>query len=350
MAKKEKIYRRLRGKRKGLIGIQTLWRGPDHLLLIDSKRVAEDYKRFYYEDIQGLVVQKTYRGKILNLLAGAGLLALGLWAFHAGGPAGKTILGSLALLPLIGLLYNLFLGPTCTCSIMTAVQTEALPSLNRIRNAHKAIEQLRPRIDSVQGRLAQIPDTAGLQAPGKNHPAHPPSSASKNGYEKGAFHGLLFLLLLADAAAITSIYRGGHVIFTLLHMAIGLAMTMVAIIAIVKQHDSSMPKSLKAMTWSALIYIAANWIAGYAIYVAALIQHPQLLRSGNQWERLKYISSLSVRENSWHMGVYTAVFCFAIGLGISGLLLLLHYRRATRNWGDAAQGPPMMPPPLSSTV
>lgn len=347
MTKKEKIYRRLRGKRKGLIGIQTLWMGPDHLLLIDSKRVCEDYKRFYYEDIQGLVVQKTHRGKILNLLAGAGLFGLGLWAILMHGLAGTTILGSLAVLPLTGLLYNLFLGPTCDCSIMTAVQTEALPSLNRVRNAHSAIGRLRPMIESVQGKISEIPDTVDWQAPGKSLPDRPSSPASKKRYENGAVHSFLFFLLLADAAVITAVYFGGNVIFTFLHMVMCLLMTVVVIIAIVKQHDSIMPKSIKTITWSTLIYIGASWMAGYVIYVAALIKRPDLLRPGNQWERLKYISTLSLWKGSWHMGVYTASVCFALVLGISGLLVLLHYRRVSGNWRDAMQGPAMAPPPMS---
>ena len=46
MTKQEKIYTRLPGRKRGLIiGVNTLWQGPDHLLAIDSKRFSEDYKR-----------------------------------------------------------------------------------------------------------------------------------------------------------------------------------------------------------------------------------------------------------------------------------------------------------------
>ena len=70
MWKKKKIYRRLPGRKKGIIGIYTLWQGPDHLLTIDSKRFSEDYKRFYYKDIQAIITRKTIHGKIQNLFLG----------------------------------------------------------------------------------------------------------------------------------------------------------------------------------------------------------------------------------------------------------------------------------------
>jgi hypothetical protein len=349
MAEKEKTYRRLRGKKKGFIGLQTLWMGPDHLLLIDSKRVTEDYKRFYYEDIQRFIVQKTHRGKILNLLTGSGFLTMGFWACQSDGPV-SILLGLVAASFLIGLLYNLFLGPTGLCAITTAVQTEALPSLNRVRNAHRAIERLRPRIEDAQGVITEIPGTIDPQASVKSFPDRPPLLATKKRYEKGAVHRLLFLLLFADAAATTAAYLDGHIGITLLHMGISLAMAIVVIIAIVRQHGSAMPQSIKSITWSALVYTGISWVAGYAIYVAALVKNPALLRSGNQWEQLKYISTISLWESSWHTGVYAASVSVALILGISGLLLLLHYCSVSGNWRDSAKASSMPPPPLGSTV
>ena len=63
MAEKEKAYSRLRGKKKGFFCIYTAWLGADHLLLIDSKRISEDYNRFYYSDIQAIQKQRFDSGR-----------------------------------------------------------------------------------------------------------------------------------------------------------------------------------------------------------------------------------------------------------------------------------------------
>jgi hypothetical protein len=51
------------------------------------------------------------------------------------------------------LVANLLLGPTCVCHLKTAVQTEELPSLRRLRRARKVLARLRPLIVAAQGEL-----------------------------------------------------------------------------------------------------------------------------------------------------------------------------------------------------
>ena len=59
----EKEYIRLaRGRRSNIAGFSTsggyasLWQGKDHLLSIDSSGYTEEYKRFYYRDIQAIII------------------------------------------------------------------------------------------------------------------------------------------------------------------------------------------------------------------------------------------------------------------------------------------------------
>ena len=56
-------YRRLpgRGRRKqGLVFLaaahSSLWLGPDHLLSVDRIWMNEEYKRFYFRDVQAITV------------------------------------------------------------------------------------------------------------------------------------------------------------------------------------------------------------------------------------------------------------------------------------------------------
>jgi hypothetical protein len=135
-----------------LIQYYTLWTGADHLLSIEWKVFSEDYKRFYYGDIQALAARRTDLGKIVNFILGfLGGLFLVLTIRAQG--AGTVVLGLFAGFFLVALLINWWRGPTCVCHLHTAVQKEKLPSLGRLKNHRKAMERLRPLIEGVQGRL-----------------------------------------------------------------------------------------------------------------------------------------------------------------------------------------------------
>ncbi|MDB6021130.1 MAG: hypothetical protein JWQ04_987 [Pedosphaera sp.] len=162
MAAKQKEYRRLPpffGRRRGvgLISVSTtscwLWLGKDHLLCIDRVWFKEDYKRFYFRDIQAIVIRKTENGRIANIVFGAlatppliaALVTSGGWQV-----AWFIVTGFFLALMLINFLY----GPTSACHLRTAVQTEELPSLKRLRRARKVLARLRPLIAAAQGELA----------------------------------------------------------------------------------------------------------------------------------------------------------------------------------------------------
>src|SRR5213082_404842 len=63
-------------------GNSSLWLGKDHLLCIDTSGYTENYKRFYFRDIQALLIRKTGRrkwwGLVFAVLAVAFLFPAGL--------------------------------------------------------------------------------------------------------------------------------------------------------------------------------------------------------------------------------------------------------------------------------
>ena len=61
-----------------------------------------------------------------------------------------SIVAALCGIPLF--LNNLF-GTTCACQIRTAVQTEELPSLCRVRQTRKVLDKIRPLITAAQGEI-----------------------------------------------------------------------------------------------------------------------------------------------------------------------------------------------------
>ena len=163
----EKQYQRLtwaRGRQLGFItisyGRSSLWLGKDHLLCIDSKHFSETYKRFYFTDIQAVSLRLTPRRRMWNLVLGVlTILCLAGWGYDlviSGSPGlAGTITGVVVTLFFgLPLLVNNLLGPTCSCQIRTAVQTEEMPSLCRLRQTQRILDRLRPLITQAQGQLS----------------------------------------------------------------------------------------------------------------------------------------------------------------------------------------------------
>jgi len=155
MAKAE--YQRLtRARSRGGFAVAvasrtSLWLGRDHLLFVESNGYTETYKRFYFRDIQALIVQRTRLFTVVNLvltiffvLALAPALVaqatgMGIFLFSAAGFFG------------LPLLINILRGRTCRCFLRTAVQIEQLPPLSRVRRAQKVFARIRPLIAAAQG-------------------------------------------------------------------------------------------------------------------------------------------------------------------------------------------------------
>jgi hypothetical protein len=143
----------------------SLWLGKDHLLCIDSGGYSESYKRFYFRDIQAISILRTDRHQWWNAILGFIVFVFFIFAIGVapktpfarwsdGQIAGEAVLGGVMGLCLLLLLVNFLLGPACNCFLRTAVQSEELSSLNRVRRARKALERIRSLIVAVQGEVA----------------------------------------------------------------------------------------------------------------------------------------------------------------------------------------------------
>lgn len=157
-------YHRLPGRSFGLFQSHTLWRGDDHLLLVQTMPGGESYRRFYYRDIEAIVVRPTRVRLWVNvvLLLTAALSFLSVLLVYLGNPAHAGIvwmsLGGAFWLVLAGI--NTARGPTDEVRIQTAVQFERIPSLGRRRHAQRVLGQLRPLILADQG-TEENPEGAG---------------------------------------------------------------------------------------------------------------------------------------------------------------------------------------------
>jgi hypothetical protein len=151
-----------------------LWLGSDHLLCVESEGFNESYRRFYFRDIQAITLRRTPRALILGLITGCLTALFALAALAISDPVGKWFFAILAMLCGIPFLINLISGPTCTCQLRTAVQTEDVPSLGRVRRARKVLNRIRPLIAAAQGQLTAEDVTARFRervaAPGSEPP------------------------------------------------------------------------------------------------------------------------------------------------------------------------------------
>ena len=181
MAEREYIRLTPLRQRRGFAVISSsrsnLWLGPDHLLCVETEGYTESYKRFYFRDIQAITLRKTARMGVIATVTG---LLAGLFSFVALAVAAieaKWVFGILAGICAIPFLLNLLYGPSCACRLQTAVQTEDMPSMGRVRRARKVIARLRPLIAGAQGQitaeeiplrfqeLTTAPATAGREPP-----------------------------------------------------------------------------------------------------------------------------------------------------------------------------------------
>jgi hypothetical protein len=145
-------YRKLPGARRTPLRKATLWLAVDHILSIDSHRFSEEYKRYYFKDIQAIIVttRAGAMGKATDLIVAIvlALLALAAWRFQS--PAAAIAVGVM----LIQFLIFKSLGPLCDCRLITAVSRDTLPSLHRLRTAEKALRIIGPLIEQAQSEPA----------------------------------------------------------------------------------------------------------------------------------------------------------------------------------------------------
>lgn len=162
MAKTPKEYTRLGGgaRRRQGSGIFasartscSLWMGSDHLLLVERNGYTENYRRFYFTDIQAITIRKTSFATVLGAVTGILTVLFVLLALNASDLAWQIVLWIIGGFFAVFFLVNLAFGPGCVSHIQTAVQTEQIPSWNRLRATRKAIAKLRPRLGEAQGGM-----------------------------------------------------------------------------------------------------------------------------------------------------------------------------------------------------
>ncbi len=334
MRKQASEYRRL--SRTGLIALTSLpsalYIASDHLLCVRVQFLSERYKRFYYQDIQAIITRRTSAGRVWNIILAiaVGLLASAclIWGPGSGGAIfGWIVAGFFSIL----LAINWMRGPTCACHLVTAVQTEHLPSLNRLRTAGKTIGLLRALIEQAQGQLPEGEiEVMQAETPRSTVSPPPPGALPVQALRppksyRGNVHRMLYYLLFVDGGLTLYGVFNSHTALLFFNLAFLLALGVYIVMALVRQAGTSMGRGLKGITWGVLAYLCISVIAGYIYSVTVFMRDPAL--AFNQLRYIRSVVATSPLESPALMAMYVFSILCSFLLGVFGMILLIAYQR-----------------------
>ena len=329
MAQKKRPYRKLQGLSFNIFSAPSLWIGPDHLLSVNAVLFQEQYQRFYYNDIQAIVMCRSNRHHAWTAIWCALALLSGLVAFFSS--SAGSVSGAFLVIFSAVLAANLVLGPACEAHIQTAVQIQRLRSFRRMRSAGKAMDRIKALVEQAQGPLdgdvfatsAAIPSTTA-QTSDTPHPLTAPSTQAVDLARSFSLlpHRILFGLLLAMGAA-------GFVQFGLKSLPLSVIETfmhataqVMAIVALVRGYQPMKGTWLGRLSWMSLVLIVLASVTGYILIITASTHYPEL--AYNNWALYRRCFEI---VNSDMPYVLAASLFFTIGYLLLGLAGLLATRR-----------------------
>jgi len=169
--KNDSNYRRLRVGGRHLGGTTSYWIGPNHLLVVEVSNYVERYRRFYFRDVQTILVQDSPVRLGWNIGFGilAGLALLGVLASAISASQGEVVVAiwfAFFLLFAGCLVINTRRGPSCSVQLRTAVQNQKLPGIRRWRKAEAFVAGITPFINAAQSLPGGTPPPPTASAAG----------------------------------------------------------------------------------------------------------------------------------------------------------------------------------------
>ncbi|MCI5150232.1 MAG: hypothetical protein D3916_12740, partial [Candidatus Electrothrix sp. MAN1_4] len=281
--KKQHTYSPVKGcQHRGFFGgVSRLWLADDHLLLVRIEGWKELYRKFYFQDIQALVVAENKQRRNQSILF---LVIILFFLVLAGrsGDVGRMIHLAIAFLLFIILSVNWLKGVTCTVQISTAVQTTLLPC-RRLPVAQRLQEKLNASIKKIQGDFT--PDHQEQLSRKREEIAavdHLKQAAKKTEEQEKLEEFSLFfnnqahlityaLFLLLAIIYLVSFAGRGKLIYILEN--ISFLLSLVAIItALYRQVRSKIKGMLATLTWLSSFWLLLSMLANFGLLVIVFIQ------------------------------------------------------------------------------
>jgi hypothetical protein len=318
-----------RGLRRAVFAVSAtrcrLWLAADHLLAVDYTIASEEYRRFYFRDIEAFIVRRTAQRQVWNWILLALLLLTAVPFFVAWRSEGSggflitalIVAGFWSLL----LLINTLRGPTCQTHIRTAVQLEQLPSLSRLPVARRVLRLVQPLIVEAQGAATSeelgtapwmIAATPVGAAPAVRSEPKPVRA------DRGRLHGALFGLLIVEAVltAVAFFFSDEPIsIFSLLALLGG---AIVCVTALIRQGETDLSAAVRGVAKVALGYYILKCVIAFVYMMIFAVRNP----GAHMVTGLEMVHERGFSE----VAIGSAGVAAAIGL-IGLIVLLAHLRR-----------------------
>lgn len=296
-------YRRLPGS-SGLIIRKRLWLGADHILLVTSTILSQEYRRFYFGDIEALILAEVesparFYGAVVAIIAG--VLTLGLEI------SGHTIIAVLFGVASAGLGVFALTRPLVRCALKTRVSREFLPSLKRLETARSVMAALRSEIERAQGAL---PAESLASHPQVEGPALPPPLRPY----RGAVHYAAFAAMFAVALLTPGRLNSSSMALANALAVTHIGMVILAIIAAVKQHGSEINRTARTVVALTLAWAATSFVTEQIIVASTIQAAFRNPMSFDYW-----------RDPIWDVAVANAI-AYAI-FGLIGLFAMISHNR-----------------------
>lgn len=328
MARKEKIYKRVPGRPFSPFGVNTLWYGPDHLLMVESVFFKERYKRFYFKDIQSIALHRTATHWVWACLWSAFALLFGVIAYLV--PGTPYVSGTIFGFSIVALGMNLFMGPGCQVFLQTAVQRQRIFTLKRVRTAVKAMDRIKTFVEEQQGgweKQKSIDAHKKQMSVAPSGPDTTPVTTVLEIKEKapaGPYRPLLHKILFGLLAVLGGV---GVVQIVLKNLPLGLleallhgVVQIMVIVTLVRWYRHLKGTAIAKMNWLVLILIAFYTVVGYILYFAVSFRYPEI--NYNNWAIFKRMFELQMTDHPLALAFNVIYAGGSLLLGVFGMLML----------------------------
>jgi hypothetical protein len=262
----ETKYWRMPG-RSGFFVRNSLWIGADHLLSVRRNPFSESYRRYYFADIQAIVVTE-----LPDLLAPYGygvsafLIAASAALVYIRHPAWAVLC---ALASLVAFLVS-WRSADCACYLQTSVSTERLPSLRKRVDAGKTVALLKAEIERTQGSVsAEV-----LEAPPSNARAArltAPKPALR--HSSGKAHWIAFaLMLVRGGIGYVSLKGVVSLPWGIASGAVGTVILLSLVLAAIQQRHSDLAVGVRRLVYVTLATYVVSGLVSFAVSIYIVSQ------------------------------------------------------------------------------
>ncbi len=253
----ETQYRKLAGA-SGFLVRYRLWLGADHVLAVRTALFWEEYRRFYFRDIQALVLTEVensgvYWGYLIAGMAAVFALFLGF----NGHPVYAVLAGIIALIVFL-ITYSV---PNCRVFVKTQVSWEHLRSLKRLEKAREAVAALRHEVEMVQGAYS------ATEAVGPVIESTRPPTIIRHCDPR--LHLALFVAMIAAFVIVPVRMRWTSDIVDIISAGVVVGVIILGLAAAIRQHGSDVAKAVRWVVLIAVVLWGIELVAAYGITVVA---------------------------------------------------------------------------------